>query len=189
MYLKSWGWRVDNHNPKKKNQQGRGIVRINTPIKYSMTFLPLGFHFPSLSGLRLLCSMKKTNNDERVPWLCLESMYLMCFLNTYCSCVRTRFICKSGFKGGNNFGESVIVFLVGGDNQALTSPSYSLFPNTAYDCASCRLRFRTWQVTMRPRALFVWCHSVCFIVYATFCIVSGIRHICDLILGSCTILF
>lgn len=90
----------------------------------------------------------------------------------YCSSVRTRFICKSGFKGGNNFRESIIVFFVGGDSQAVAPPSSSLFPNTAYDGDSRMLTFRTWQVTMLPRALFVWCHSVCFILNATFCIVS-----------------
>lgn len=60
----------------------------------------------------------------------------------YCSSVRTRFICKSGFKGGNNFRESIIVFLVGSDSQAVAPPSSSLFPNTAYDGDSRMLTFQ-----------------------------------------------
>lgn len=93
----------------------------------------------------------------------------------YCSSVRTRFIRKSGFKGENNFIESIIVFLVGGDSQAVAPPSSSLFPNTAYDGDSRMLTFRIWQDIDATKS------SVCVV---SFCLLYFKCHVLHCFLSN-----
>lgn len=88
----------------------------------------------------------------------------------YCSSVRTRFICKSGFKGGNNFIESIIAFLVGDDSQVVAPPSSSLFPNTAYDGDSRMLTFRIWQDIDATKS------SVCVVSFCLLYFKCHARH-------------